>query len=144
MVQWLRLHLPMKGVWIWPPFGELESHMPCGQKTKTRNRSSIVTNSMTLENAPHQKNIFLKNHPFFLLLQPLLSIVPASAAYESQSGSFSLEKHKKQKETKSKHSLAPSNLLKTCLHNWISFSLLTLPLNHTCFAMVTACPSCNP
>ena len=55
----------MQGLWIWLPFRELESHMPCGQKTKTRNRSSIVTNSMTLENAPHQKNLKKKITPFF-------------------------------------------------------------------------------
>ena len=34
-VQWLRLPLPMQGVWVWSLVGELRSHMPHGQKTKT-------------------------------------------------------------------------------------------------------------
>ena len=34
-VQWLRLHFPMQGVRIQSLVGELRSHMPHGQKTKT-------------------------------------------------------------------------------------------------------------
>ena len=34
-VQWLRFHLPMKGVQVQSLVGELRSHMPQGQKTKT-------------------------------------------------------------------------------------------------------------
>ena len=30
VVQWLRLHLPMQGVWVWSLDGELRSHVPCG------------------------------------------------------------------------------------------------------------------
>ena len=36
-VQWLRPHLPMKGLQVWSLLGELRSHMPQGQKTKTQN-----------------------------------------------------------------------------------------------------------
>ena len=46
VVQWLRLSLPMQGVWIWYPVGKLRSHMPYGQKTKILNRRNIVTNSI--------------------------------------------------------------------------------------------------
>ena len=35
VVQWLRLHLPMQGVWVWSLVGELRSHMPHGRETKT-------------------------------------------------------------------------------------------------------------
>ena len=35
VVQWLRLHLAMQGVQIRSLVGELRSHMPHGQKTKT-------------------------------------------------------------------------------------------------------------
>ena len=35
VVQWLRLRLPVRGSGLNPWFGELGSHMPCGQKTKT-------------------------------------------------------------------------------------------------------------
>ena len=35
VVQWLRLHLPMQGVWVQSLVGELRSHMLLGQKTKT-------------------------------------------------------------------------------------------------------------
>ena len=34
-VQWLRLRLPMHGVRVWSLVGELGSHMPRSQKTKT-------------------------------------------------------------------------------------------------------------
>ena len=34
-VQWLRLHLPMQGMWVQPLLGEIRSHMPRSQKTKT-------------------------------------------------------------------------------------------------------------
>ena len=34
-VQWLRLRLPMQGVRVWSLVGELRSHMPPSQKTKT-------------------------------------------------------------------------------------------------------------
>ena len=32
VVQWLRLHLPMQGVWVRSLMGELRSYMPCSQK----------------------------------------------------------------------------------------------------------------
>ena len=45
MVQWLRFRLPMQGVWVQSLVRKLRSHISLGQKTKTWNRSSIVTNS---------------------------------------------------------------------------------------------------
>ena len=44
VVQGLRLCLPMQGVQFPSLVGELRSHMPLGQKTKTANRNNIVTN----------------------------------------------------------------------------------------------------
>ena len=35
VVRWLRLHLPMQEVQVWPLVRELRSHMLCGQKIKT-------------------------------------------------------------------------------------------------------------
>ena len=48
MVKWLRLHLPMQGIRVQSPVGELGSHMPNGQKKKQNmnNRNNIVTNSI--------------------------------------------------------------------------------------------------
>ena len=46
MVQWLRLHLPMQGVWVRSLVRELRFHIPRGQKTKTKSRSYIATNSI--------------------------------------------------------------------------------------------------
>ena len=46
VVQWFRLHLPVQGEQVQSLVGELRSHMPQGQKTKTQNRSNIVTNSI--------------------------------------------------------------------------------------------------
>ena len=37
VVQWLRPHFSMQGVWVWSLGGELSSHMPHGQKIKTQN-----------------------------------------------------------------------------------------------------------
>ena len=35
VVQWLRICLPMQGMWVWPLVGELRSHMPhCTAKKK--------------------------------------------------------------------------------------------------------------
>ena len=59
MVQRLRLHLPMQGVWVRSLVGELRSHMPPDQKKQNKkknkkktqninNRSSIVTNSIKI------------------------------------------------------------------------------------------------
>ena len=46
----------MQGVQVWSLVGELRSHMPRGQKTKTLNRSNIVTNSIkTLKMVPTSK-----------------------------------------------------------------------------------------
>ena len=42
-VQWLRLYLPMQGVWVQSLGGKLKYYMPCGQNNpKTYNRSNIV------------------------------------------------------------------------------------------------------
>ena len=45
-VQCLRLCLLIQGVWVQSLVGELRSHMPLGQNTKTWNRSNIVIKSM--------------------------------------------------------------------------------------------------
>ena len=39
VVQWLKLHVPMQGVWVWSLMGELRSHMPSSQNNKTWDRS---------------------------------------------------------------------------------------------------------
>ena len=52
--RWLGFRLPVQGVRIPPLVRELRSHMPQGQKPKTRNRSNIITNSIkTLKSGPH-------------------------------------------------------------------------------------------
>ena len=35
VVQWLRLHLSVQGVWVWSLVGELRPHMPQGQNNQT-------------------------------------------------------------------------------------------------------------
>ena len=48
----------MQGVWVRNLVRELKSHMPCNQKTRTQNRSNIVTNSeKDFKNLPRQKNL---------------------------------------------------------------------------------------
>lgn len=71
VVQWLRLPLPMQGVrvpWLgslvgFPAgclVGERRSHMPCGQNTKTQNRSNTVTHSIKTSKLVHIKKFFKK------------------------------------------------------------------------------------
>ena len=55
VVQWFRLHLPVQGVQVQSLVGELRSHMPQGQKTKTQNRSNIVTNLIKTLKMVHVK-----------------------------------------------------------------------------------------
>ena len=55
MVQWLGLQLPMQGVQVWSLVGVLRSHIPGGKKTKTYNRSNIVTNSIKTLKMVHIK-----------------------------------------------------------------------------------------
>ena len=55
MVQWLRLHLPVQGIQVQSLVRELRSHMPCGQKIKTYNRSNVVTHSIKTLKMVHIK-----------------------------------------------------------------------------------------
>ena len=66
VVQWLRLCLPMQRVWILSLVGEVRSHIPRGQKTKTWN--SIVKNSIkTLKMARIKKKKTLKINKYSLI-----------------------------------------------------------------------------
>ena len=55
-VQWLRLCLPKQGMQVQSQVGELSSHMPLGQKTRTYNRSNITTNSIKTLKMAHNNN----------------------------------------------------------------------------------------
>ena len=46
VAQWLRLCLPLQGVWVWSLVRQLGSRMPHGQKNKTWKWSSIVIDSI--------------------------------------------------------------------------------------------------
>ena len=41
-VQWLRLHLPMQGVWVQSLVRELRSHMPRGQKKLPKHKTEAI------------------------------------------------------------------------------------------------------
>ena len=41
VAQWLGLHLPMQGVWVWSLVEELRSHMPHGQKKEKKKNQNI-------------------------------------------------------------------------------------------------------
>ena len=59
MVQWLRLHLSMKGIQVQSLVGELRFHKPHGkqkqQEQQTNKQSSIVTNSIKTLKIVHIK-----------------------------------------------------------------------------------------
>ena len=64
-VQWLRLRLPMQGVWVQSLVGELGSHMPHGQKKQTNIKNPIkqkqhCTNSIKTLKMVHIKKILKK------------------------------------------------------------------------------------
>ena len=70
MVQWLRLRLPMQGVWIQSLlWGELRSHMFVAKKPKHKNRNNIVTNSIKTLKIVHIKKKLKKG------VQPFLKII---------------------------------------------------------------------
>jgi len=60
-VQWLRLCFPVQGAGVQSLVGELKSHTPLGQKTKTENRSNTVTNSVKTLKMVHNQKKNLKN-----------------------------------------------------------------------------------
>ena len=55
VVQWFRVLLPGQGVWVRSLVGELRSHMLRSQKTKTKNRSNVETNSTKTLKLVHVK-----------------------------------------------------------------------------------------
>ena len=64
--RWLRLHFPMQKVQVQSLVGELRSHMPQCQKTKTlkkkkkKNRNNIVIHSIKTLKMIHIKKIFFR------------------------------------------------------------------------------------
>ena len=61
--QRLSVQLPVQGLPVWSLIRELRSHMPHGQKTKTWNRSNVVTNTINTSKMVHikkkKKELFL-------------------------------------------------------------------------------------
>jgi len=55
VVQWLRLHLAMQGVWVRPLVSKLRPHIPCGQKRKQKQYCNKF--SKDFKNGPHKKNL---------------------------------------------------------------------------------------
>ena len=73
LVQWLRLRLPMQGVWVQSLVGELRSHMPRGQRKQTyyiqknKHKNTVNFSSETMQ-ARRQWNNFkvLKKETVYL------------------------------------------------------------------------------
>ena len=63
-VQWLQFPLPKQGLQVQSLVGELRSHMPCGQKAKTLNRSNTVTNSIKTLKMVRMRKKKKKTPPF--------------------------------------------------------------------------------
>ena len=57
MVQWLRFHLPMQGVKVRSLVEVPRSHVPCGQKTKAKNRNNVTNLINTLKTVHVKKNL---------------------------------------------------------------------------------------
>ena len=58
VVQWLRLHLPMQGVWVRSLVRELRSHMPYSQKKDPETEQRQCCNKFNKDfiKVAHQKN----------------------------------------------------------------------------------------
>ena len=68
-VQWLRLCLPVQGVWVQSLVGELRSHMPHSQKYQSIEQKQYCNKfNKDFKNGPHQKkkNLKKKRTPQFL------------------------------------------------------------------------------
>ena len=63
MVQWLRLHSPMQGVWVpwFPGWGAKIPHASQPENQNINNRSKIVTNSVNFKNFKTGPNQTLKH-----------------------------------------------------------------------------------
>jgi len=66
VVQWLRLHLPMQGLWLQSLVWELRSHGPHVQRTKAKSRSNIGRNTIktskwSVPKKSFKKRVFLSN-----------------------------------------------------------------------------------
>ena len=59
VIQWLRLHLPMQGMWVGSLVRELRSHMPWGQNLNIEQKPYCKTLVKTLS-SPHPKKKNLK------------------------------------------------------------------------------------
>ena len=77
-VQWLRL--PMQEVWVRSLVRELRPHTPRDQKTKTQNRSNIVTDSIKTLETVHikKKKIFKKIKWKITQRDDVLMVIPAN------------------------------------------------------------------
>ena len=71
VVRWLKLCLPMQGVWIWYVIRGLRFHMSCSHKTKRENRNNTVTHSI---------KTFKKEHFSAQVLEHLLAMWIAGTA----------------------------------------------------------------
>ena len=65
VVQWLRLHLPMQGVWVPSLVGELRPHVPHGQKNKTQNKISVATDLIKTLKMVHINAMYIYIYIFF-------------------------------------------------------------------------------
>ena len=70
-VQWLRLCLPMQGVWVRSLVGELRSPMPQGQKNPSINQKQYCNKQRLLKWSPLQKKKNFKKYLQILLNVPL-------------------------------------------------------------------------
>ena len=57
VVQWIRLHLPVREMWVQFLVRELRFHTPCGQKTKTEQKQYCNRVNKDFKNGPYKKKI---------------------------------------------------------------------------------------
>ena len=55
VIQWVWLHLPVRGVQVWSLIGEPRSHLPCGQRAKNVKQKQYLTNSVKTVKMVHVK-----------------------------------------------------------------------------------------
>ena len=87
-VQWLRLRLPMQGVQVRSLVGELRSHVPHSQKTKTKQKQYCNKFNKDFKNGPHQKkkNLKQKKRRSHLQIQSVVGIIHGQVPGSLQTG----------------------------------------------------------
>ena len=88
MLQWLGLHLPLQGVWVWSLVGKLGSPMTHGQKTKTETKHYCNKFNRDFKNGPHKKRFLKKLLVIAIFLNMVFTYILGSLQNSQREAQF--------------------------------------------------------